>query len=247
METATGLTILGTAVGSAKLVEKVLGPTAEYLGEGLRSWTEKRVENTKRIFQHAAMLLGDKVDTPGAVPPKVLKGILDDGSFCDDQLAAEYFGGVLASSRSNVSRDDRGAAFIALLGRLTTYQIRTHFIFYHVIKSLYEGQPIGISTSEERNQLQTFIPSTVIFPQWPSPKKRARMSTRLSATQCLVSQESASSRRTSILANPNILSVIIHRRRRPDSFLSLRLLELSYFFGLTAKDGFPSPSFFHRR
>lgn len=45
MKPGTGLTILGTAVGSAKLVEKLLGPTADYLGEGLRQWTEKRVEN----------------------------------------------------------------------------------------------------------------------------------------------------------------------------------------------------------
>src|SRR6266567_7917518 len=122
MEPATGLTILGTAVGSAKIVEKLLGPTAEYLGDGLKSWTEKRVENTKRIFQHATKLLGDRIETAGGVPPKVLKGILDEGSFCDDELSAEYFGGVLASSRSGVSRDDRGAAFIALLGRLTTYE-----------------------------------------------------------------------------------------------------------------------------
>jgi len=31
----------------------------------------------------------------------VLKGILDDSSFCDDELGAEYFGG-FASSRTEV-------------------------------------------------------------------------------------------------------------------------------------------------
>src|SRR6266496_693093 len=118
MEPASGIAILGTAIGSAKIVEKLLGPTADYLGTGLRSWTEKRVENTRRIFTHAAKLLGDRLESPGSVPPKVLKGILDDGSFCDDELSAEYFGGVLASSRTGVSRDDRGASFTALLGRL---------------------------------------------------------------------------------------------------------------------------------
>jgi hypothetical protein len=160
MDPGTGLAILG----SAKLVEKLLGPTAEYLGGGIRSWTEKRVENTKRIFRHATKLLGDKIDTPGAVPPKVLRGILDDGSFCDDQLAAEYFGGVLASSRTNITRDDRGASFIALIARLTTYEIRTHFIFYHIVKSLFSGQDTSVSTIEGRNKLKTFIPYTVYLP-----------------------------------------------------------------------------------
>lgn len=70
MEISTGLTILGSAVGSAKVVEKLLGPTAEYLGDGLRLWTERRLGNVTRIFQHAAGLLGDEVNTPGAVPPK---------------------------------------------------------------------------------------------------------------------------------------------------------------------------------
>jgi hypothetical protein len=164
MDPATGLTILGTAVGSAKVVEKLLGPTADYLGAGLRSWTEKRVENTKRIFLHATKLLGDRIDEPGGVPPKVLKGILEDGSFCDDQLSAEYFGGVLASSRTGISRDDRGASFTALLSRLTTYQIRTHFIFYRIVRELFVGTGISVSTSEGRNQLKTFVPYSVYVP-----------------------------------------------------------------------------------
>jgi hypothetical protein len=51
MEPATGLTILGTAVGSAKVIEKMLGPTADYLGTGLKDWTEKAGRNVGRIFE----------------------------------------------------------------------------------------------------------------------------------------------------------------------------------------------------
>jgi hypothetical protein len=45
-------------------------------------------------------------------------------------VSTEYFGGVLASSRTEVGRDDRGAAFVALIGRLSSYQIRSHYFFY---------------------------------------------------------------------------------------------------------------------
>ena len=38
----TGLTILGGAVGSAKVLEKILGPTSEYLGGQLKEWTLKK-------------------------------------------------------------------------------------------------------------------------------------------------------------------------------------------------------------
>ena len=158
MDTNTGLTILGTAIGSAKLVEKLLGPTAEYLGGGLKHWTERRVNNVSRILENARLRLGSKIDNEGAVPPKVLKTILEEGSFCDDELTAEYFGGVLASSRSEISRDDRGASFAALVARLTSYQIRSHFFFYNLIKLIFDGDSHSVASSEGRQALTTYIP-----------------------------------------------------------------------------------------
>src|SRR4051812_25084796 len=120
MDLGTGLSILGAAAGSAQVVEKILGPTAEYLGNNLRDWTQRGVENVGRIFQTAQRKLGSKIESEGSVPPKVLKNILQEGAFCEDKLSTEYFGGVLASSRSEVSRDDRGAAFASLVGRLSS-------------------------------------------------------------------------------------------------------------------------------
>jgi len=80
---------------SAKVIEKILGSSADYIGGGVQNWTNQRVKNVGTIFENAERIFADKIDTPGTVPPKVLKGILDDSSFCDDELGAEYFGGVL--------------------------------------------------------------------------------------------------------------------------------------------------------
>jgi hypothetical protein len=158
MDIGTGLSILGTAAGSAKVVEKILGPTADYLGIALREWAQKRVENVGKIFQNAQSKLGDKLETEGAVPPNVLKNILEDGSFSDDALSVEYFGGVLASSRTEVSRDDRGAAFAALVGRLTAYEIRTHFIFYSFWKDIFNGMEFNVGLPLGRELMQLYIP-----------------------------------------------------------------------------------------
>lgn len=158
MDTNTGLTILGAAIGSAKLIEKLLGPTADYLGGGLKHWTERRIDNVTRILDNARLRLGSKIDSEGAVPPKVLKTVLEEGSFCDDELTAEYFGGVLASSRSDVSRDDRGAAFVNLVARLTSYQIRSHFFFYNLIKLIFDGDSNRVASIEGRHALTTYVP-----------------------------------------------------------------------------------------
>jgi hypothetical protein len=157
VEPGTGLSIAGLLFLSKETINKLLGPTADYLGDELLEWAKKRHENLSRIFSKAAKKLGEKIDERGTVPPKVLKGILNEGSFCDDPLATEYFGGVLASSRSEVSRDDRGGSFLAMISRLSTYQIRTHYILYRILKNLYDGTNISLST----NIVKAFLPATV--------------------------------------------------------------------------------------
>lgn len=160
MDIGTGLALLG----SAKLVEKLLGPTAEYVGEGIKYWTERGAKNIGHIFQIAARKLGDKINEDSAVPPKVLKGIITEGAFCEDPIAAEYFGGVLASSRSGTPRDDRGAVLIALVSRLSTYQIRSHYILYTVVRDLFIGSELRIATTAGRLKMRTFVPFSTYLP-----------------------------------------------------------------------------------
>lgn len=157
IDPVTGLTILGSAIGGAKVVEKILGPTSEYIGEQLKEWTVKKVTNTANIFKNAEKKLGEKINKEGKVPPKVLKGILEDGAWCEEELQVEYFGGVLASSRSGISRDDRGAYFVSLISRLSTYQLRTHYLFYHLIKQQFNGEDINIHDGNNWSNLQMFI------------------------------------------------------------------------------------------
>lgn len=118
-----------TTVG-APLVHKLLGPTAELLGDDLRTWTERRRSNFGRIVDNAVRKLPDGAHPEGGVPPRVLARVIADGSFCEDPVAIEYLGGVMASSRSGVSRDDRGATWAALIARMSTYELRTHYIIY---------------------------------------------------------------------------------------------------------------------
>ena len=80
------MTILGSAIGGAKVVEKILGLTSEYIGEQLKEWTVKKVKNTANIFMNAEKKLGDKINSEGKVSPKFLKGILEDGAWCEENV-----------------------------------------------------------------------------------------------------------------------------------------------------------------
>jgi hypothetical protein len=120
----------GAYVGLKDLFPKVLGPTAEYLGDGLRNLTEKGVLNLGRIFRVAEKLNRGRNNPSEGVPPRVLKAVLEEGYFCDDELEATYLGGVLASAKGPIARDDRAMSYLTVLSALSSYQIRTHCIIY---------------------------------------------------------------------------------------------------------------------
>jgi hypothetical protein len=126
MDVGTGLAILG----SAELTVKLLGPTAEYIGEGTRDLVEKQVNKAREIFSNAVRKAGGAINENRVVSPRVLRRVLQDGTLCEDAIAVEYFGGLLASSRSHDVRDDTALPLVNIVSQLSTSQIRLHFIIY---------------------------------------------------------------------------------------------------------------------
>jgi hypothetical protein len=129
MEIGSALAILASANITKPMLERLLGPTFDYLGDGLRDLSEKRARNIGNIVMKAIQK-AENLGAEGEVPPRVIKNIFDGGSFSDDQIMAEYLGGVLASSKSPGGRDDRGVALSGLVNQLSAYTLRTHYILY---------------------------------------------------------------------------------------------------------------------
>jgi hypothetical protein len=130
-ETAIGA---GLAVLASKdLLNRLLGPSFDYMGQRARGVVEKCDINLDNVLAAAVRKLGRRIDAPGIVSSRILKGVLDQGAFCEDELTAEYLGGVLASSRSEVARDDRGVSYLKIIESLSTYQLRTHFLIYSAL------------------------------------------------------------------------------------------------------------------
>jgi hypothetical protein len=153
MDIGTGLAVFG----AARLVEKLLGPTAAYIGEGLKDWTEVRVSNVRNIFSKAIRKLGDGIDEPGVVSPRALSVIVQEGQCVEDDLVSEYFAGVLASSRTESGRDDRGASMAKLVSRLSVYQLRGHYVFYSSMRAAYHGTPTNVGIPQDRSKRRAFI------------------------------------------------------------------------------------------
>ena len=153
----TDLTTIGVSIVSTPLVLKLLGPTADYLGGEVKEFTEKRLRNINTIISNAVGKLGGRIEDPGRVPPKVLKGIVNDGSYSDDVVAVEYFGGVLASSRTKYGRDDRGARIAKMIDGLSVYQIRAHYLIYSAVAEVFGNDRHSFNMEEDRRAMQLFV------------------------------------------------------------------------------------------
>jgi hypothetical protein len=161
MDLGTGLALLG----SAKIIQKVLGPTAEYIGDGVKNWTEKRVGNVRKIFQKASARVEtmELEELKSAVPPQLLMQVLEYGSFTEDDLIQEYLAGLLVSSRTGISNDNRSAVLCQLVQNMSVYQIRLHYLFYHSLRKVNLGNQVNLGFHTSRSALQTYISMRLIF------------------------------------------------------------------------------------
>src|SRR5205823_2957980 len=103
---------------------------ADYVGGEAKNLVERCNINLDNVFKIAVRKLRGRLAVPGSVSPRVLKHIIDEGAFCEDEMVAEYLGGILASSRQADGRDDRGVCFLNDIKSLSSYQVRTHYLIY---------------------------------------------------------------------------------------------------------------------
>lgn len=145
-------------LGLAATLKTVFGPTGHAVGAALGRSAEARLRNFGRITAKAERKLGEGINTDGAVPLRVAGMLVDDASYCDDDLMLEYFGGVLAAARTPIGRDDRAAKWVALVTRLSSYEVRTHYLVYRALRSACLGTSLDMSRSSNLHARCVYIP-----------------------------------------------------------------------------------------
>lgn len=146
---ASIITTTAAIISSKELLKKILGPSADYVGGEIKNLVEKCNINLNNIFSNARQKLGDKINNNGQVSPRVLKNIIDDGKFCENEILTEYYGGVLASARTSIDRDDRAISILNLIKSMFVYQLRLHYLFYYSVFNLFKDNPVNLGTEPE--------------------------------------------------------------------------------------------------
>lgn len=156
-ETKTSIEIINTALDADHLVEKVLGASSSYFEEKTTKWSKGNLTSLSKIFQYAVNKLGAALETESSMPTKVIDQILEHGPLCEEDLQLDYFGGILASSR-NDNKSSLGVFLPPVVGMLSPYQLRTHYLLYQLLKTHFNGKSIDTDKHEVLENLEVYLP-----------------------------------------------------------------------------------------
>jgi len=107
-------------------LKQAFGPVLSELGEDMK---KLYAIGRDKIILAGFKKITDKADGKSA-NLRVTRDVFWNGSFTDEAICAEYFGGILASSRSVDGKDDTGVYYVDLIKSLSSNQLKLHYLIY---------------------------------------------------------------------------------------------------------------------
>ena len=142
--------------GGLGVGRRVLGPSLDELGDSLRRLTARRLQNVGRVVKKANALTEGQPDE--ASPNlRAAFSIFREAMVAEDEVVADYLGGVLASAR--VDGGDDAVAWTALIARMSSRELRTHYKLYAAVRQVGLGHTdLNLLDAPGRERLRSFIP-----------------------------------------------------------------------------------------
>ena len=147
MNTEISATTVISGIAALDASKRVLGPTADLLGQDLAKGYQFAANNIARVMRIAFEKLGSSAEKNGGVHPRVARRICREAQDLQDAFAAEYFGGILASSHRENSDDDSALFLLKILESLSSRQLRLHFTLHYLL-----GKSISVLPDEESDR-----------------------------------------------------------------------------------------------
>ena len=138
----TGAMAVGGYVG-AKLFGTALTTMGDDINKLYAKGRDKIVEvATKKVIDPDD---GKKVNLRAA------RDVLWNGAFTEDEVCAEYFGGMLAAARSMDGKDDGVVHYVDTIKAMSARQLELHYVIYRAWQSmlLAEQSSINVAQSTE--------------------------------------------------------------------------------------------------
>ena len=101
---------------------------------------------------------------------RVTRDVFWNGSFTDEAICAEYFGGILAASRSEDGKNDSGVFYVDIIKSMSSGQLKMHYIIYRTLNKelIANEQKKTLNPGQERDleKEKLFFPLLEIIGQF---------------------------------------------------------------------------------
>lgn len=104
-----------------------------------------------------------KVDNPEdgkSVNLRAARDVLWNGAITEDEVCAEYFGGMLAAARSEDGKDDGVVHYVDTIKAMSARQLELHYVIYKSWQTLLKQKidtPINVALSEDVQKWTIFM------------------------------------------------------------------------------------------
>ena len=133
-----------TALPGEWALQKAFGPVLSEIGEDLK---KIYAIGRDKILAAGYKKIRNPEDGKKA-NLRVTRDIFWNGAFTDEEICAEYFGGVLAASRSNDGHDDSTIQFVNVIKSLSSSQLRLHYFIYSGLNQILSQSSNNINVAQ---------------------------------------------------------------------------------------------------
>ncbi len=137
-------------------LKQAFGPVLGEIGEDLK---KLYAVGRDKLIIAGYHKITDKNDGKSA-NLRVARDVFWNGSFTDEAICAEYFGGILASSRSLDGKDDTGVYYVDVIKSLSSNQLKLHYLIYLSLNKNFVADP---SKSQLNPGQETELQSEIMF------------------------------------------------------------------------------------
>jgi hypothetical protein len=149
------LVVTAGIASAAYVAQQLFGKTLAEMGDDLNKMYKA---NRDKLLTKAAKKVSDPND--GATPNlRVARDVIWNGAVTDDEVCAEYFGGLLAASRSADGKDDSALIYVDCIKALSSKQLHLHFVIYSSLHRLLveAGNNVNPGMQDELSQKQVWF------------------------------------------------------------------------------------------
>ncbi len=136
-------------------IKDITQPTLKEIGLDLRDG----YSGLKRIIGNAVK----KSNNDQIANNRVMIEALKSGSFVDSDIGVEYFGGILASSKSIDGKDDSSIYYLDIIKSLSSAQLHLHYVVYKSLNNFLSGdvanKSLNVGHSKDLSKIKLYISS----------------------------------------------------------------------------------------